>query len=237
RYQIYTIEQHTLFALAPQCPQWSLCVLITQSLCTHHDPVEIIKRSASGGAQCVQLREKNMPDAQFVDLAGLLTECGHQLGLDVIINDRVQIAQLVEADGVHLGQDDLPIADARTLIGTRKWIGQTCPTLDHAIEAVEQGADYCGLGPVFASTTKSKSTLAGLSLIESYLSNPKTKSTPMLAISGIEPQNIAQLGQVGCPGVAVSSCVCSSEDPESVCRAIVESIESHRASDDPTISA
>ena len=235
RYQIYTIEQRTMLALAPPCPQWSLCVLITQSLCTHHDPVEIIKRSASGGAQCIQLREKNMPDAQFVELAGQLTEWGHQLGLDVIINDRVHIAQLVEADGVHLGQDDLPISAARGLLGHRKWIGRTCPTIELAFQAIEQGADTCGIGPVFASTTKSKPTLAGLELTGAYLSNAKTMHTPMLAISGITPNNIDQLAQIGCPGVAVSSAVCSSKDPEATCRAIVEAIESRRSMGEPTM--
>ena len=235
RYQLYTIEKHTILALSPACPQWALCVLITKSLCTHHDPVEIIKRSAAGGAQCIQIREKDMPDAQLLDFAGKLTDCAHTLGLDVMINDRVHIAQLVDADGVHLGQSDLPIAAARELLGSRKWIGRTCPTIEHAIEAINQGADTCGIGPVFASTTKAKPTLAGLDLIRSYLENNSTKITPMLAISGIHPGNIDQLARIGCPGVAVSSAVCSSEDPEGISRSIVLAIESSRGISEPTI--
>ncbi len=235
RYQLYTIEKHTILALSPACPQWTLCVLITKSLCTHHDPIEIIKRSAAGGAQCIQIREKDISDAQLLELAGQLVECAHNHGLHVMINDRAHIAQLVDADGVHLGQSDLPIAAARELLGTRKWIGLTCPTIEHATEAIEQGADTCGIGPVFASTTKAKPTLAGLGLIEEYLCNPQTKNTPMLAISGITPANIDQLAETGCPGVAVSSAVCSSEDPEAECRAIVDSIGSRRALDEPTM--
>ncbi len=237
RYQIYTIEKQTILGLCPTCPQWTLCVLISESLCTHHDPIEIIKRVAAGGGSCIQIREKNMPDGQLIDHAGHLTECAHELGLHVIINDRAHIAKLVDADGVHLGQDDLPIASARELIGYRKWIGRTCPTIEHAIEAIGQGADLCGVGPVFASTTKSKSTLGGVGLVEAYLKNDATKRTPMLAISGIGTDNIDQLARIGCPGVAVSSAICSSEDPEGVCRAIVKAIESRLASDAPTMSA
>ncbi len=235
RYQLYTIEKQTTLALAPPCPQWALCVLITKSLCTHHDPIEIIKRVASGGAGCIQIREKDMPDAQLLDHAGQLTDCAHTLGLHVMINDRAHIAKLVNADGVHLGQSDLPINAARELLGHRTWIGRTCPTIEQATQACQQGADTCGIGPVFASTTKSKPTLAGLNLIKAYLSNPKAKHTPMLAISGITPANIHQLAQIECPGVAVSSSVCSSEDPEAVCRTIVEAIESRRSLNEPTM--
>ncbi len=237
RYQIYTIEKQTILKLSPTCPQWTLCVLISESLCTHHDPIEIIKRIAAGGGSCIQIREKDMPDGRLIDYAGHLTDCAHTLGLDVIINDRAHIAKLVDADGVHLGQDDLPISAARKLLGHRQWIGRTCSTIEHAIEAIGQGADMCGLGPVFASTTKSKPTLSGLALIEAYLTNDATKHTPMLAISGIRTGNVDQLAEIGCPGVAVSSAICSSEDPEGICRAIVEAIEPRRASSAPTMSA
>lgn len=237
RYRMYSIEQQIILALWPTCPQWSFCVLITKSLCTHHDPIKIIEQSAAGGASCIQIREKDMPDAQLLEHAGRLTEVAHNFGLDVMINDRAHIAKLVDADGVHLGQSDLPIQAARQLLGHRKWIGRTCPTIEHAIEAITQGADTCGLGPIFQSTTKFKRNLVGLDLIKLYLENTMTRHTPMLAISGINPSNIVHLAVAGCPGVAVSSAVCSSEDPESVCRLIVESIEMRRAAEDPTISA
>ncbi len=236
RYQIYTIEKQTILALSPRCPQWSVCVLISESLCVHHDPIELIKRVAAGGGSCIQIREKDMPDGQLIEYAAKLTECAHELGLAVIINDRPHIAKLVDADGVHLGQDDLPIAAARELVGVRKWIGRTCPTIEHAIEAIGQGADMCGVGPVFASTTKSKPVLGGVGLIEAYLKNDATNSTPMLAISGIGTGNIDQLAKIGCPGVAVSSAICASEDPQGVCRSIVEAIESRLGSDAPTMS-
>lgn len=237
RYALYDLERDLMQSLRPGCPQWSLCVLITESLCTHHRPEQIIEMAHAGGAACVQLREKSMPDASFLSHAEPLTRRAQQLGMHVMINDRVHIARLIGANGVHLGQDDLPIAAARSLLGPGLWIGRTCPTIEHAIEAIEQGADTCGLGPVFTSTTKTKPQLAGTTLIESYLDDPRTRSTPMLAISGINEQNIHSLAQAGCPGVAVSSAVCSSPNPESVCRTIVNAIAQHREAGDATINA
>ena len=237
RYAIYDIERDLILALHPLCPQWDLCVLITRDLCTHHTPERVVELAAEGGASCIQIREKSMPDTVMLDHAGDLTQIAHALGLHVMINDRVHIAKLVEADGVHLGQDDLPIHAARELLGPRFWIGRTCPTIQHAIDAIEQGADTCGLGPVFTSTTKSKPTLAGTNLIESYLHHPQTKSTPMLAISGISPSNIDQLRAINCPGVAVSSAICSSEDPLSATRTIMDAIRQHSGTDTPTINA
>ncbi len=224
RYSTYDIERDLLAKLHPACPQWALCVLITRDLCTHHTPEEVVKRAAQGGAGCIQIREKHMPDAQLLTHAAMLTQIAHAAGMHVMINDRPHIARLVGADGVHLGQDDLPTHAARTLLGPACWIGRTCPTIDHATEAIASGADTCGLGPVFPSTTKAKPELAGTRLIESYLEDPRTRSTPMLAISGINEHNITQLARIRCPGVAVSSAVCSSHSPERVCQTIVQSL-------------
>ncbi|MEZ6163859.1 MAG: thiamine phosphate synthase [Phycisphaerales bacterium] len=237
RYALYDIERDLLIAIRPPCPQWSLCVLITSNLCTHRNPIDIVALAAEGGADCIQIREKDMPDAQLLDHAARLTELAQLMGMHVMINDRVHIAKLVGANGVHLGQDDLPITAARSLLGHGFWIGRTTPTINHAIEAIEQGADTCGLGPVFASTTKAKPTLAGLKLIENYLSDERTRSTPMLAISGINTDNVNQLAAIACPGVAVSSAICSSEDPRAVTRSIVDALHSREPNHTPTITA
>ncbi len=224
RYSIYTIEKELMLKLAPSCPQWTLCVLITQSLCTHFSTDEIVSRSVKGGADCIQIREKDMRDPELIEHATRLTRIAHDLGIHVMINDRVDIAYLSGADRVHLGLDDLPTHEARRLLGPRKWIGRTCPTLDHAISAIQSGADTCGIGPVFPSTTKPRPEQLGLEKISSYLAHPTTSNHPMLAISGINPTNIDQLAQIGCPGVAISSAACGSTDPERVCASIVESI-------------
>jgi thiamine-phosphate pyrophosphorylase len=237
RYTMYDIERDLLLALRPPCPQWALCVLITRELCTQKSAMDIVALAAEGGAGCIQIREKDMPDAEFLDHAARLTEFAHTMGMHVMINDRVHIAKLVGADGVHLGQDDLPIKAARALLGPTSWIGRTCPSINHAIEAIEQGADTCGLGPVFPSSTKAKPELAGVELIERYLDDNRTRSTPMLAISGITPGNVERLANIGCPGVAVSSAVCSSEDPLSATRAIIRAISTRDTTRSPTIHA
>ena len=237
RYTLYDIERDLTLAIRPPCPQWSLCVLISKHLCTHRNPIDIVALAAEGGADCIQIREKDMPDAQLLDHAARLTELAQLMGMHVMINDRVHIAKLVGANGVHLGQDDLPIAAARSLLGPGFWIGRTCPTTNHAIEAIEQGADTCGLGPVFSSTTKAKPTLAGLELVQSYLNNARTRSTPLLAISGIDATNINQLTAIDCPGVAVSSAICSSEDPRGVTRSIIDTLRSRETDRTPTINA
>lgn len=228
RYALYDLERDLHLALAPPCPQWVLCVLITRDACTHHSPRDIVSLAAEGGADCVQLREKTMPDAEFLPHAADLTAHAHSLGLHVVINDRVHIAKLVNADAVHLGQDDLPIHAARALLGPATWIGRTCPTPEHATQAIAQGADMCGLGPVFPSTTKAKPALAGPALIEAYLANPDTRTTPMLAISGINPDNINRLAAIDCPGVAVSGAICASADPRAAARAITDAIKARR---------
>ena len=237
RYRVYDIERDLLIATHPPCPQWKLCVLITAHLCTHHTPTEIISLAHAGGADCIQIREKTMPDGLLLDHAGSLTRHAHTLGMHVMINDRPHIAKLVDADGVHLGLDDVPTSAARSLLGPTKWIGRTCPTIEHAKAAIEEGADTCGLGPVFPSTTKSKPELAGLDLIRSYLSDSQTRSSPMLAISGISPTNIHELAAIGCPGVAVSSAVCSNTDPQAAAASIVSAINPHSETSAPTIKA
>lgn len=236
RYALYDLERDLHLALTPPCPQWTLCVLITRDACTHHSPEDIVSLAAEGGADCIQIREKAMPDAEFLPHAAALSAHAHALGLHVVINDRVHIAKLVNADAVHLGQDDLPIHAARTLLGAGTWIGRTCPTIAHAVEAVGQGADMCGLGPVFPSSTKAKPDLAGTALISDYLANPVTRNTPMLAISGITPSNIDRLAAIACPGVAVSASVCASPDPRAAARAIAETINARREPSSATIS-
>ncbi|MBL4592165.1 MAG: thiamine phosphate synthase [Phycisphaerales bacterium] len=224
RYRVYDLEKRLLLRLAPKCPQWKLCVLITTELCTHHSPVEIIKRAAASGAECIQIREKTMPDAQLLDYCSSLVETCRSLGVHSIINDHVGIAKLTNADGVHLGKDDLPTNAARQILGIGRWIGRTCSSHADAVEAIKAGADSCGLGPVFPSPTKPKPALSGPQLIADYTADQRTAGTPYLAISGITPENIESLAHAGCKGVAVSSAVCMSEDPGAVCRLLVEGI-------------
>ncbi|RMH26076.1 MAG: thiamine phosphate synthase, partial [Planctomycetota bacterium] len=224
RYRLYDLERRLLLRLAPPCPQWTLCVLVTRALCTHHAPTEVIRRAAEGGADCIQIREKDLEAGPLLDHARTMVNACRAAGVHAIINDHADIARLTDADGVHLGQTDLPVAAARRILGPARWIGVSCSTIDHARCAAADHADYCGLGPMFTSTTKSKPTLSGPELIRDYLADPATARLPHLAISGITARNAPLLAAVGARGLAVSSAVCSAEDPAAACQAIINAL-------------
>ncbi|MCA9304178.1 MAG: thiamine phosphate synthase [Phycisphaerales bacterium] len=230
RYSVYELEKQIRLRLTPPCPQWALCVLLTRDLCRHHPSEEIIKLAVEGGAECIQIREKSMSDAELLPYAARLVAICRSVGVHVMVNDRVSIARLVGADGVHLGQNDLPTDAAREILGHGRWIGRTCATLRDALDAIEHGADCCGIGPMFASTTKPKEELSGTELLRGYLDDPKTAAVPHLAISGITPENISGLVNAGCRGVAVCGAVIGSADPRAACRALVDAIHA------PTLS-
>jgi len=223
RYRSYSLAaeiEQRLLRIPPQVP---LCVLITESLCPDGDWERVAESAIAGGAGVLQLREKELGGGELVSRArGLIEIAGGRAR--VIVNDRADVALAAGADGVHLGQTDLPIADARRVAGEGFTIGVSCATLEHAVRAAEAGADYIGLGPMFASTTKPKDTLAGPALIEAVLADGRTRDLPHFAISGIDAAGARELGSVGCRGVAVSSAVCSAEDPEAAAAGIIEAL-------------
>ncbi len=205
--------------------QWRLCVLITGSLCAHHPWERIAECAIEGGADCLQLREKELDASELTIRARALVDIARPHSVPVIINDRPDIALAAGADGVHLGQGDMRICDVRKIAGNSLLIGVSTTNLDNARAAAMDGADYCGLGPMFPSETKPKPTLAGPAYLRAYLADPACARLPHLAISGIHPANITGLVAAGCRGVAVSSVVCGSEDPAAVCAALVNQIE------------
>ena len=126
---------------------------------------------------------------------------------------------LADADGVHLGQTDLPPAEARKLVGKQLLIGVSTSNLDEAKQAKQNGADYCGVGPMFHTTTKHKPTLAGPAYLREYLA---WNQLPHLAIGGINTQNIHELIEAGAQGIAVSSAICAAENPHDATSKLVD---------------
>jgi thiamine-phosphate pyrophosphorylase len=233
RYRAYAAEQRLGLALGGgRAPQWRLCVLITEVLCRGKPWDSIARAAIAGGADCLQLREKDLPSRQLLTRALALVRLAREAGASstppvapvrpaVIINDRPDIALLAGADGVHLGQEDLAVEDARRLAGSRLLIGISTANMDQARAAARAGADYCGIGPMFATTTKEKPVLSGPAYLREYLADPLTARVPHLAIGGITPQNIGELAAAGCRGVAVSAAVCGAREAASVCRQMV----------------
>ncbi len=205
-----------------QCPQWRLCVLLSERLCPGGDWQRVARAAVAGGADCLQLREKDVESGELLDRARWLVELAGPARASVIVNDRPDIALLAGADGVHLGQSDLPAAQVRTLVGNRLLIGVSTSRLDEAIEAMQGGADYCGVGPMFPTTTKHKPILAGPEYLRNFL---HWNRLPHLAIGGIGLTNITALLDAGARGIAVSSLICGSDDPEAVTREVVQRLD------------
>lgn len=227
RYATYTLEKDLALSLPTgKARQWRLCVLVTESLCTHHSWQGVVERSISGGADCIQLREKGLQDADLLRRARRLVELCRSAPAPVaaIINDRADIAALAKADGVHLGHDDLPIHAARELIGSGMLIGLSTTNITQARAALRSGADYVGLGPMFASTTKHKDHVAGPAFALEFREDESLAYLPHLAIGGITPERASELKVSGIQGIAVSSAVCSVADPAHACRLLLRAL-------------
>ena len=225
RYRVYELERRLILALgAGRAPQWRLCILITESLCTHAPWEAVATEAVSAGADCLQLREKNLDGGELLARARRLVDLARPRGVSVIINDRPDIALLAGAHGVHLGQSDLSVLAARRICGADLLVGVSTTNLDQATRAAADGADYCGLGPMFATTTKHKPVLAGPAYLREYLAGPQTARIPHLAIGGITADNARELARAGCRGVAVSSAVCAAQSPAQACAALLRSL-------------
>lgn len=187
------------------------------------DPVEMIAAQIRGGADVIQLREKNMPKRQALALGLAIRKLTAQGGVLFIVNDDLDLALILEADGVHLGQDDIPIQYARPLLKDRI-IGISTHSLDQAREAIDSGADYIGIGPAFKTETKIKADpVVGVDLI---LEVQELSPVPVIAIGGIGEKNIGLLVNKGIQRVAIISDILSSEDIEAKTRALKERLGS-----------
>ncbi len=219
RYLGYDLGRDLLNGLPNQSRQWRLCLLLTTELCVHHQPLDVLKQALEAGVDCVQVREKHMPDGQLLTHLLQVIELTQETRAAVIVNDRVDLALLSGADGVHLGQTDMPIRTARKLAGHHLIIGQSTENLKQADQAIAEGADYLGLGPMFTTSTKHKSRIAGPSYVTQF--REKYPHMPHLAIGGINADNVNQVIAAGAQGVAVSSAICGAENPDQISQSIM----------------
>ncbi|MCJ7543170.1 MAG: thiamine phosphate synthase [Phycisphaerae bacterium] len=218
RYDAYTLEQRLQdrLAVAGRFAQVRLYVLITPTLC-RGSIRETSRAAIAGGADAIQLRHKGGCDAECLAIAAELRELTDETGKIFIVNDRPDIAAMVAADGVHLGQGDLPVAEARKLLRPGAIVGRSTHSLDQARGAVIEGADYISVGPIFATTTKDAGPPVGTALLQEVSS---AVLLPIVAIGGITPDNAAQIVAAGGKCLAVSSAVCAAADPQDAAAAI-----------------
>lgn len=204
RYDAYELEQTLLLRgdLRTRFRSVRLYVIITASLC-HQDWLATAEAAIRGGATCLQLREKDLTDAELLRRARALRELTTRHQALLFINDRPDIARLCDADGVHVGQDDLPIREARSIAGARKLIGKSTHTIAQVEAALAEAPDYIAVGPMFGTTTKPNSVVAGPALL--IAARARTE-LPLVAIGGINATNAASLIRAG----ASCLCACSS---------------------------
>ncbi|MHA1230281.1 MAG: thiamine phosphate synthase [Candidatus Helarchaeota archaeon] len=173
---------------------------------------DIIIEAIAGGVTVVQLREKNIETREFYNKAIELKAILKEYNIPLIINDRVDIAYASDADGVHLGQSDLPIKYAREILGKNKIIGLSVNTVKQAIEAEKSGADYIAISPVFPTPTKVDIDppvgLEGIPIIR------ESVNIPIVGIGGINKNNAKKVIEAGCDGVAVVSAIMGAKDPK-----------------------
>jgi thiamine-phosphate diphosphorylase len=180
------------------------------------DPIEGARLALEGGARIIQLRDKHATTRQLVQVGQELRALTRQYGALLIINDRLDVALAVEADGVHLGQDDMPAALARKVTGENFIIGVSAETVEEARQAEADGASYLGVGPMFATTTKPD---AGAPVGPERLRAIKQAiSIPVFGIGGITLQNAMQVLQAGADGICVISAIMGAVDPAEATR-------------------
>ena len=174
-----------------------------------------IESALKGGITCLQLREKHLSKAEFIDEARIVKRLCEKYSVPLIINDDVEVALSCGADGVHIGQDDGDVAEVRRIAGNRLIIGVSAHNVEEALAAEKAGADYLGCGAVFGSTTKSNVHVLPLETLKNIATAVKI---PIVAIGGINETNMMRLAGSGINGVAVISAIFGAVDIESKCQ-------------------
>jgi len=206
---------------------WGLYVITDSKLARGRSHLEVARAAIAGGTSVFQLRDKEASTRQLVEIGLKLRELTRELGVTFIVNDRVDVALAVEADGVHVGQDDMPAKFARKLMGPDKIIGISAGSVAEAVQAEADGADYVSASPVFATPTKLDAPpptgLEGLRAIAAAV------RVPVVAIGGIKASNVEEVIVAGADAVAVVSAVVGAEDIEEAARELVSKIRAAKA--------
>ena len=214
RYRSYIVEQQWVAdqQTSRRLAGRSLYLLATSSRCPG-DLDEAVRLACVNGVGVVQIREKEMPDRELLEHIRRLRPIVKDNGALLIVNDRPDLAVLAEADGVHVGQEELSVRDARRIVGTERLVGVSTHSIEQARRAVSEGADYLGVGPTFPSRTKTFSELAGLNFVR-QVADEITR--PWYAIGGITLDNLPDVIAAGATRVAITDAICGSDSPGEV---------------------
>ena len=205
---------------------YSLYLVTDRGLARGRTTLEIVSAAVDGGASVIQLREKDCSTRDFIEQALAIKEFLKDRAVPLIINDRVDVAQAVKADGVHLGQTDMPLETAKRILGDSMIIGISAESLQDAIDAEKGGADYLGVSPIYATPTKTDTApplgLKGLREIR------KAVKLPLVGIGGLTRENCGDVIRNGANGVAAVSAIVAADDPEAAARELKHVIKEAR---------
>ncbi|HZY85535.1 MAG TPA: thiamine phosphate synthase [Gemmataceae bacterium] len=223
RYRAYTLERAILLGSTARhrLEAARLYVLLSGETCTAALDWTIAE-AAAGGAHVIQLREKGLSDRELLERARQVRQWTRQAGVLFILNDRPDLARLCEADGVHLGQDDLPVKEARRILGPDALVGVSTHNIEQVRQAVLDGASYIGVGPTFPSGTKNFAELAGPDFIRAAAAET---TLPAFAIGGINRETIAKAVAAGAWRVAVSQAIARADDPRRAAAELLRLLE------------
>ncbi|MEH6936249.1 thiamine phosphate synthase [Bacillus sp. JJ664] len=188
---------------------YKLYLVTDRAVLGERDLIQSVEAAIKGGTTIVQLREKNCSSLDFYELALRVKEVTSRYNVPLIINDRLDIALAIEADGLHIGQEDLPLAVARKIVGEEMIIGVSATTLEEALLAQKQGADYVGIGSVYPTNTKLDAKPVSL---EELIVIREAISIPIVGIGGINEDNVTDLMKTKIDGVAIVSAILGKED-------------------------
>lgn len=202
---------------------WRLCLVTDRELSRGRSLTDIVAAAARGGVTMVQLREKTATTRDFLEQARALKQLLTPLNIPLIINDRTDIALAVDAEGVHVGQTDMPLEQVRALTGPGKIIGLSITNAQQIMREDAATADYLGIGPLYLQQTKTNaSTPLG---VEGFRALRALTKKPVMAIGGMKADNCAPVLAAGADGVAVVSAIVSADDPEQAARAFARLFE------------
>ena len=186
---------------------------------TEEEFLAIIEEAIEGGTSIVQLREKTASTKDFYELALKVKEITSRYDVPLLINDRIDIALAIDSEGVHIGQDDMPADIARAIIGDEKILGVSASTVDEAVKAQKDGADYIGSGAVFPTSTKDDADSVSKDELKEIVNSI---DIPVVAIGGITLENAQELKDTGISGFSVVSAIMSAKDPKEASQKLKE---------------
>ena len=224
RYKLYTLQRAVMLSAESRdrLAGVRLYAIVTGELC--QASLEwTVRELLAGGVQALQLREKSLPDRSLLDRARLVRRWTREAGAMFIMNDRADLARLADADGLHVGQSELSVKDARRIVGPSAVIGVSTHAIEQARQAVLDAAGYIGVGPLFAGPTKTFQALAGLDCLREVVGEI---ALPAFAIGGINLENVDSVLSAGARRIAVCSALCGAEDPREAARRFRDKVDS-----------